>query len=197
MKEEVGRGSDRTDTSEIIKFLELVSNRRDSRAHCSSWMLSLMWMLSIRMWPLVGFSKKPSNTTWTPKTQSEQKLFWSCRAAAAVPGTLWGSGAGWFGPPSSEAPGPLSAPTGGSRPGRCPSAGPSGCPGPPPGAGSGTAGRAGLAPAPPPGSAAGPSSAGCGCRRPGSDSSQKSLEKRRRRTSGNLGKVVLAEGEEV
>lgn len=102
-------------------------------------------------------------------------------ASAASPDTLWGSGARWFGPPSSEAPGLLWAPRGGSRPGRCPSAGPSGCPGPPPGAGSGTAGRAGRAPAPPRGSAAGPSSAGCGRRRPGSDNSPRNLERRQRR----------------
>lgn len=44
---------------------DCVSTCTDSRAHCSSSMLSLMWMLSMRMWPLVGFSKKPSNTTWT------------------------------------------------------------------------------------------------------------------------------------
>lgn len=93
-----------------------------------------------------------------------------------LPGTLWGFGAGWFGPPSSETPGLLSAPRGESLPGRCPSAGPSDSPVPPPGAGSGREGRGGLARAPPRGSAAGLAYAGCGRLHPGGGSFLRNLQ---------------------
>lgn len=116
-----------------------------------------------------------------------------------LPGTLWGSVAGWCGPPSSGSPALPSAPIAGSPPARCPSAGPSGCPAPRPAADSGRADRGGPAPAPPRGSAAGLSSAGCERRRPSAGSFQRSLqtntgekcEEMRRRQTSDVAPVTL------
>lgn len=93
-----------------------------------------------------------------------------------LPGTPWGSGAGRCGPPSSGSPALLSGPRAATPPGRCPSAGPSGCPAPPPAAGRGRPGRADPAPDPPRGWAAALACAGCGSLRPGGGSSLRSLE---------------------
>lgn len=93
-----------------------------------------------------------------------------------LPDILWGFEEGWCAPLSSDCLGHLLMPITGSLPGRCPSAGPSGCPVPLPGAGSRTGGRAGLALAPLRGSAAGLSCAGCGFRHRDEGSSLKNLK---------------------
>lgn len=92
-----------------------------------------------------------------------------------TPDTLWGFGAGWFVPPSSESLVPLSEPKAASPPAHCPSAAPSDCPAPPPEADSRRPDRGALAPAPPRGSGAALACAGCGRLRPGGGNSPKNL----------------------
>lgn len=92
-----------------------------------------------------------------------------------TPDTLWGFGAGWFVPPSSESLVPLSEPKAASPPAHCPSAAPSDSPAPPPEADSRRPDRGALAPAPPRGSGAVLACVGCGCLRPGGGNSLKNL----------------------
>lgn len=155
------------------------------RVHSSSWMLLLIWMLSILMCPLVGWSKKPSNTTW--KMGKNMKavierfdytwlvLLKNSASLEMTPDTLWGFGAGWFVPPSSGSLVPLSEPKAASPPAHCPSAAPSDSPAPPPEADSRRPDRGALAPAPPRGSGAALACVGCGRLRPGGGNSPKNL----------------------
>lgn len=133
---------------------------RGLRVHSSSWISLLIWMLSILMWPLVGWSKKPSNTTWM--MGQNKGVLLKCLIVMShknisletTPDTLWGFGVGWYVPPSSEIPGLLSEPKAASPLARCPSAAPSDSLAPPPEADSKRPDRVALAPAPPRGSAA-------------------------------------------
>lgn len=130
------------------------------RVHSSSWISLLIWMLSILMWPLVGWSKNPSNTTWT--MEQNQGVLVKCLIVVShkkislemTPDTLWGFGARWYVLPSSEIPGLLSEPKAASPLVRCPSAAPSDSLAPLPEADSKRPDRVALAPAPPRGSAA-------------------------------------------
>lgn len=79
-----------------------------------------------------------------------------------TPDILWGFGAGWYVPPSSESPGLLSEPKAAFPLARCPSAAPSDSLVPPPAADSRRPDRVALAPAPPQGSAAALVCVGCG-----------------------------------
>lgn len=92
-----------------------------------------------------------------------------------TPDTLWGFGAGWYVPPSSESLVPLSEPKAASPPAHCPSAAPSDSPAPPPEADSGRPDREVLAPAPPQGSGAALACVGCGRLHPGGGNSPKNL----------------------
>lgn len=158
------------------------------RVHSSSWILLLIWMLSILMCPLVGWSKKPSNTTWT--TGQNMKVVTKMLKSGTfvllkknislerTPDTLWGFGAGWYVPPSSESLVPLSEPKAASPPAHCPSAAPSDSPAPPPEADSRRPDRGALALAPPQGSGAALACVGCGRLHPGGGNSLKSLGRR-------------------
>lgn len=114
-----------------------------------------------------------------------------------TPDTLWGFGAGWYVPPSSESLAPLSEPKAASPPAHCPSAAPSDFPAPPPGADRRRPDRGALAPAPPPGSGAGLACVGCGRLHPGGGNSLKNLGRQEqhvglsRHRAGNLKPLIL------
>lgn len=94
-----------------------------------------------------------------------------------TPDTLWGFGAGWYVPPSSEIPGLLSEPKAASPLARCPSAAPLDSLAPPPEADSKRPDRVALALAPPQGSAAVLVCVGYGCLHPDEGSSPRNLQR--------------------